>query len=141
MIQEGKRITPVLPIVFARAKTDIALGGHRIPEGWLVCLGLHAHHMLEETYREPTRFDQGRFKDTRAEHELHEHAFAPQGPGELATSHKCAGLEYSTLIMKLFTVLLLRGHRWELPQQDLALDMSKIPPEPRDGLKAHVVAS
>ncbi len=37
--------------------------------------------------------------------------------------------------MKAFTVLLLRGYTWSLPAQDLAYDVTRIPPDPRSGLR------
>jgi hypothetical protein len=41
--------------------------------------------------------------------------------------------------MQLFAVVLLRGFTWELPPQNFALDWSKTPPAPKDGLRARVV--
>ena len=40
--------------------------------------------------------------------------------------------------MAIFTVVLLRGFTWELPPQNFELDYSKVPPEPRDMLRATV---
>jgi hypothetical protein len=37
--------------------------------------------------------------------------------------------------MELFTVLLMRAYRWQVPSQDLSLDGSLIPPEIRSGLR------
>jgi hypothetical protein len=51
------------------------------------------------------------------------------------SGHKCAGYDYSTLFMELFTVLLMRAYRWQVPSQDLSLDGSLIPPEIRSGLR------
>ena len=139
VVDETKRITPMLPFIMAKAKRDISFAGHTIPAGFMVCLALHENHMLADIYPEPTRFDPERFAKGRAEHERHTHAFAPQGPGPL-TGHKCPGTDYATYFMKMFTVLLLRGYSWELPKQELSYRMQIIPPEPKDGLRARVSA-
>jgi cytochrome P450 len=137
VVQEVKRITPMVPILFARAKKPIAFKGVTIPEGWQVSLALHESQMLGEIYPEPAKFDPDRFSEQRAEHRMHEHAFAPQGPGP-ATGHKCAGTDYATYFMMMFAVLLLRDYTWELPSQDLSYDCGRLPPEPRDGLRARL---
>jgi len=136
MVDEVKRITPMLPIVFGKANKDITIADHRIPAGWGLCLALHAHHMIDDVYPEPHTFDPGRF--ARGEHEVGPHAFIPQGPGPLATSHKCAGLDYATTIMQLFGALLLRGYLWELADRSSRYDLSVIPPEPKGGMPATV---
>jgi cytochrome P450 len=137
LVQEVKRITPVFPILFARAKKTFTFKGLTIPEGWQVSLALHESHMLDGVYREPERFDPDRFTDERAEHRAHEHAFIPHGPGP-RSGHKCAGADYSTYLMMMFTALLLRGYSWELPEQRIAYDFGHLPPEPRDGLRVRL---
>jgi cytochrome P450 len=136
VVREVKRITPVLPIIFARAKKSFTFKSMTIPEGWQVSLALHESHMLDGIYKDPKRFDPSRFDDERAEHRAHPHAFAPQGPGPMEGSHKCAGTDYATYVMKMFAVLLLREYTWKLPKQQLASDGGRIPPEPKDGLRA-----
>jgi cytochrome P450 len=135
VVDETKRITPMLPIIFAKAKTTFEHAGFRVPEGWQVCLALHEHHVLGDVWPDPHRFDPERFAAGRPPPP--EHAFAPQGPGPLI-GHKCPGTDYATLFMKTFTVSLLRGYGWELPAQDLGFDPLRLPPEPKDGLRARV---
>jgi retinoid hydroxylase len=139
VVQEVKRITPMLPILFSVAKEPLEFAGTRIPKGWTVSLALHNMHMLPDVYAEPERFDPDRFAPPRAEHEKHEHAFAPQGPGPLG-GHKCPGTDYATWFMSAFTVLMLKSYDCEVPEQDLAYNLGKIPPEPRDGLRVRLVA-
>lgn len=132
VVDETKRITPMLPLQFARAKQTFVWQGHRIPEGWVVCFALREHHVLPDVWPMPERFDPDRFLDA-AVRARHPHAFAPQGPGPL-TGHKCAGYDYATLFMKLFAFELIRGYRWSVPMQDLAYDWRRLPPEPKSGL-------
>jgi retinoid hydroxylase len=135
VVKELKRFTPFVPVFFGKAKRDFELHGHRVPAGWTVLWGHHSSNNDPGTYASPEKFDPERFGDGRAEHRKHPCAFAPQGAGELAAGHKCAGYDYSTLFMQAFTVLLVRGYTWELPPQNLAYLYTKVPPEHADGLR------
>lgn len=134
VVQETKRITPVVPISFGRAKTTFAIEGYRVPEGTMLYWAPWSHNQDAATFPAPERFDPGRFADDRAEHKGHEHAYAPQGLGG-PLGHKCPGTDYATLVMSVFAVVLLRSYSWRLPEQDLGLNRGKLPPEHKDGLR------
>ncbi|HEY2516592.1 MAG TPA: cytochrome P450 [Polyangiaceae bacterium] len=133
-VKEVKRVVPVVPTLFARAKREFEVMGHRIPEGWTVFWAVRASNHHSPTFHEPFRFDPDRFAPERAEDTRHPEAYAPQGPGP-AMGHKCPGFDYATLFMQVFTVVLLRGATWKLPEQDLGMIWERIPPEPRGGLR------
>jgi cytochrome P450/tellurite resistance protein len=133
-VQETKRVTPVVPIAFGRARQTFELEGYRIPEGTMLYWAPWGHDQDPVTFPEPGAFDPERFSEARAEHRSHPHAFAPQGMGE-PLGHACPGIDYATLLMEVFAVVALREWTWSFPEQDLTLDFSKLPPEPRDGLR------
>jgi retinoid hydroxylase len=133
VVLEAKRIVPLVPLAYGRAKQTFTCNGYDVPEGWRVWLALHLMNSDATIFREPQRFDPDRFGPGREEHRLHPLAFIPQG-AEPPTSHRCLGLEYSTLLTLAFLALLVRGYDWTLPSQRLELDWSKRPPEPHDGL-------
>lgn len=139
VVMETKRLAPVLPAIFAKAKRDFVFSGARVPAGWMVMWALSASNRDATVYTRPNEFDPERFAPGRAEHEKHEHAYVPQGAGP-AIGHRCPGLDFATLIMSVFATLLVRGYDWTLPTQDLAYDYSKLPPEPKDGLRVVVKA-
>ncbi len=93
-----------------------------------------------EVYADPEKFDPDRFAAPRSEQDRHPHAFVPNGAGDAHTGHKCAGYEYAPLLLNVFLVELLRsGAKWSFtPGQDLSLDYARIPPAPRDGLRARI---
>jgi cytochrome P450 len=136
-VMETKRHTPVVPIVFGKAKQDFEVEGVRIPKGWMVLLGLASSNMWKPAFADPHRFDPARFAEGRDEGKDEKTVLVPQGGGE-QLGHKCAGKDYSTVLMQVFTVVLLRSYRAELPKQRLELDMKKLPPEPRDGLRVRL---
>jgi cytochrome P450 len=135
---EVKRVTPIVPVAFGRARRSFELGGYTIPEGWMVLWTPNASQ-LTDNYTDAQRFDPDRFAEGRGEQARHPHAFTPQGAGP-ATGHRCAGLDLTTYLMQVFTVVLLRSYAVRLtPGQNLDYDWSKVTPEPKDGLRAKVV--
>jgi cytochrome P450 len=138
VVMEVKRLCPILPVVFGKARQSFEFKGRTVPAGWMVLWGLRASHVTAEIYPDPERFDPERFAPARGEHLRHPYAFVPQGAGP-AHGHRCPGTDLATTLMQVFTILLLRGYTWELPPgQDLDYDWSLIPPEPKDGLRARV---
>jgi cytochrome P450 len=116
---------------FGRAKAPIALQGCTIPQGWLVMMAVYESN-LDAIFSEPARFDPDRFSPERDEKKRAHDAFMPQGAGQLI-QHKCAGFDFATVMMQLFTAQLLRGSDWELAPQDLSMRWV-VPPEYKSGL-------
>lgn len=133
---EVKRTGLIIPMTaIGVARRDFVVGGHTIPRGWLVTWTTNASHNEANVspYTRPREFDPARFSAERHENAA-PHTFAPQGPGEALTSHRCAGVEYSTLILQIFFVELLRGPSFSLPAQDLGYDTSGMPARHKSGL-------
>jgi len=137
VVNEVKRICPIIPAVFGKTRRPFELDGVSVPAGWMVMLAVTPSHVAQSAYTDPEKFDPERFSTGRAEEKRHEHAFAPQGAGPV-TGHRCPGLDFATYIMEIFTVVLLRSYSWELPPQNFELEWSKTPPEPKDALRATV---
>jgi retinoid hydroxylase len=133
VVMEAKRLVPLVPLAFGRARRTFACDGYEVPEGWTVYLALHLINRDASIYSDPERFDPDRFGPGREEHRKHPLAFIPQG-SDPPVSHRCLGLEYSTVLTLAFLAVLVRGYDWRLPPQRLGLDWGKRPPEPRDGL-------
>lgn len=133
--REVKRLGLVIPMTaIGIARRDFAVAGKRVPQGWLVVWSTLASHTSPgiAPYASPERFDPGRY--ARGEGAT-QHQFAPQGPGEVLTSHRCGGVEYSTLVLLQFFTELLRAPVLSLPAQDLTQDQSGIPARWRGGLR------
>jgi cytochrome P450 len=134
VVKEAKRVAPVIPTLFARVKKTFEIDGMRIPEGWFLFFALRPGHFDAKNYAEPQKFDPDRFSAARAEDAKHPHVFMPQGTGP-DIGHKCPGTDYATVLMQVFATVLARDYTWTLPEQDLDLDFSRLPPEQRDGLR------
>jgi len=132
LVREVKRMYPVIPFTFfARAKTDVKVGEYTIPAGWkaLGCTFSTMHQ--PQTFSNPDKFDPDRYTDDRAEHKRSDFAFVPQGGGPI-DGHRCAGEAFSTVLMKVLAVELLRGYQWTMPPQNTEFDLSAVPPTPKD---------
>jgi cytochrome P450 len=139
VVNEVKRLTPIVPAVFGKTRVPLQFDGVSVPAGWMVMWAVTPTHVAQSHYTNPADFDPDRFSPERAEDKRHEHAFSPQGAGP-ATGHRCPGLDFSTYFMEVFAVVLLRGYSWQIPPQNFEVDYSKTPPEPKDALRATVVA-
>ena len=137
VVDEVKRLCPVVPAIFGRARHDFEFDGFTIPAGWMVMWPVTPSHVAHGVYTNPAAFDPDRFSPERAEHTRHEHAFVPQGAGT-PLGHKCPGLDFATCFMAVFAVVLLRGYNYELASGRSAMATGKTPPEPKDGLRATV---
>jgi cytochrome P450 len=135
---EIRRLAPVVFVFFGKARETFEFGGYTVPKGWAVLLGHRSSLIRPEIYSRPEEFDPSRFAAPRSEHKRHECAFVPNGAGP-ATGHKCAGYEFAPLFLQVFLAQLCSGYDVTLQRpQDLERDWSRIPPEPREGLRAVV---
>ncbi len=134
--KEMKRRTPFVAVSFGKARSDFTLEGKTVPAGWMVMLCNFASGNDPDLFADPERFDPDRYAEGRAEDHKHPTGFFPQGVGDPLKGHKCAGVDYSTLLMKTFVVCLVRDYETRLPTQDLSLQWEKIPPEYTSGLRA-----
>jgi cytochrome P450 len=136
VVNEVRRLTPIVPIVFGKARRSFVVDGLVVPAGWSVAAAVWANDREAATYRDPERFDPDRF-GARAEQTAHAYAYTPQGAGP-PDGHRCPGFDLTSMFMALFTARLVRGYSWVLPPQDLAPNWALIPPAPRGGLRAVV---
>lgn len=134
-VREVERTALTIPFTsFGVAKRDFVVDGHTVPKGWLVTWGTTSSHTVARVsgYTDPARFEPARFERGEG---AGPHAFAPQGPDEALTSHRCGGVELSTLALQLFFAELLRGPAFTLAPQDLALDRASLPARYPSGLR------
>jgi retinoid hydroxylase len=138
VVKEVKRTTPIVFAFFGKAKQTFELEGYGVPEGWMVLWASWATNVFPSSFKEPHSFDPDRFVAGRSEDKEDEITFVPQGAGPVL-GHRCAGLDYTTLFVQMFLIVLLRDHEWRLPEAELELDWSTIPPEPKDGLRVKIL--
>ncbi|MGA7050125.1 MAG: cytochrome P450 [Mycobacterium sp.] len=114
VMNESLRLDTPLMVHMRRAVRDTELLGHYLPAGTDVACWPSMNHRLPELWTDPEKFDPDRFAEPRAEHKKHRYAFAPFGGG----AHKCIGMTFGQLEIKIVVHRLLRRYRLELPHRD-----------------------
>lgn len=130
VIKEALRLVPPVPFIPRRAVADVTWQGHLIPAGASVTVNPGVTMMSPALFHRPERFDPLRFAPNRAEDKAHKFAWAPFGGG----AHKCIGMHFALMEIKLLLAVLLRGDRITLSGRQ-PVNWQRLPiPRPRCGL-------
>jgi sterol 14-demethylase len=123
-LREVERVNPVAAVIPRVAEGTVDHGGYRIPAGSWVLLVPAISHRLPEVFGDPDRFDPDRYREN------------PRGVNDLigfgGGTHRCLGLHFAYLEMKVVLIRLLQRFDLELVDAD---------PQPVRGVKAKWPAS
>lgn len=125
-VQEVRRLYPFTPLLGAKVREDFTYKGISFEKGTMVLIDIYG------TTHDPSLWDEpDRFRPERFEH-WHGSPFdlIPQGGGDFIRNHRCAGEWLTIDIMKVTLDFLNRDITYEVPEQDLHIDLSRIPAEP-----------
>ena len=129
-MQETLRMYPPVPVIPRRTVRETEIFGYRIPANTSVGVSPLMTHYLEERWTEPRKFDPERFAPERAEHKRHFYQWLPFGGG----SHKCIGLNFAEIQVKIVLFHLLKHFRIEVAP-DYVMPYNPVPISfPTDGL-------
>ena len=129
VFREALRLVPPVPFIPRMALQEFNWKGYDIPAGTSLSLNPGVTMLSPELFSNPNDFDPDRFSPERAEDRVHRFAWAPFGGG----AHKCLGMHFATMQVKLFIATLLRQRRVRLPRG--APDWCRMPiPKPKGGL-------
>jgi cytochrome P450 len=117
---------------FGKVIKPFEVGGYQIPVGWGAIGALHITMRSPEVFDDPDRFDPDRFTPDKIA-ARRPGSYVPHGDGE-RSGHKCPAEDIVAVAVKLYLVLMLRRHRWEVPPQDLTLT-NELFPLPTSGLE------
>lgn len=107
VLKEALRLHPPLPVIPRTATKGCEFEGYKIAKGDHVMASPYFTQHIEEIWSDPKKFDPDRFSKERAEHLKHKHAWIPFGGG----AHKCLGLNFAELQIKLVLFHLLKNYR------------------------------
>jgi fatty-acid peroxygenase len=128
-VQEVRRFYPFFPAVAARVRRDFDWKGYRLPRGRRVLLDLYGTDHDPRTWDAPDEFRPERFR----EWDESPFNFISQGGGDHHQGHRCAGEWVTIELMKVAASFLARGITYDVPEQDLRIDMARLPARPRSG--------
>jgi fatty-acid peroxygenase len=130
-VQEVRRIYPFFPAAMARVHGEFEADGLDFRDGERVLLDLYGTNRDPQHWDEPRKFMPSRFLDGMPAR----YSFVPQGGGDTAVHHRCPGEDFTVALMALAVRKLAHGTRFEAPDQDLSLDMRRLPALPREGMR------
>jgi fatty-acid peroxygenase len=129
-VQEVRRFYPFTPFVGARARKSFTWRGARFEEGSLAVLDVYGALHDPRLWERPDEFIPERF----LEFTPGPFDFIPQGGGDFAGGHRCAGEWLTIEALKQALNVLTRTIHYELPAQDLHYSLADIPTAPRSGV-------
>ncbi|SCE97311.1 fatty-acid peroxygenase [Micromonospora coriariae] len=129
-VQEVRRYYPFFPAAAAQVRRSFDWQGHHFPRGRRVLLDLYGTNHHPALWPEPELFRPERFAG-RPVDPFH---LIPQGGGDHWTGHRCAGEWITIDLMKRAVTNLTSAMRYEVPPQDLAVDLRRMPALPPSGL-------
>lgn len=126
-VQETRRYYPFFPYVAARTRRAFEWDGYRFPEDVRVLLDLYGTNHDARLWERPELFRPERFRDWDG------NAFTliPQGGSDHHTHHRCAGEWITIAVMKRALRLMNTIMSYEVPEQDLRIDLSRVPAIPK----------
>lgn len=128
-VDEVRRFYPFVPMVVARVREGFTWRGFAFPRGRRVLLDLYATNHDVRLWTDPQRFRPERF----AEGSPGAYGLIPQGPGDYARNHRCAGEAVTRTLTGLAVRFLAGAVRYTVPEQDLAVDLARMPTGPASG--------
>jgi retinoid hydroxylase len=108
-LKEIERLyNPAGPIIARGVVQTIEYGGYAIPPGWTILVAQAVSHRLPTLFENPAQFDPSRFAPPREEDKKEPFSLIGFGVG----AHRCIGMEFGKIEMKIFLAKLLRHYHW-----------------------------
>ncbi len=109
-LRETERLHPVAFIISRKANEDIEREGYRIKKGEFVLLAPSVSQRMTETFVEPDRFNPERFNPENPDAQIESNSLIGFGGG----MHRCAGVNFARMEMKVLVAVLLQNYDMEL---------------------------
>jgi fatty-acid peroxygenase len=126
-VQEVRRTSPFFPAVAARVRHDFEWRDYHFPKDTRVIFGLYATNHDPKLWDSPHEFRPERFRNWSND----PWSFVPQGGGDRELGHRCPGDRFSVEITKAAVKFLTEDISYDVPPQDLSLEMTHMPALPR----------
>ncbi len=126
-IQEVRRFYPFMPFAAATVKQDFTWNGYQFTAGTLTLLDIYGTNHDPNVWENPNEFNPERFANWQGS----PFSFIPQGGGDYFLGHRCAGEHMTLELMKVGLDYLVNKIEYNVPEQDLSLDLSDIPSMPK----------
>ena len=126
-VQEVRRFYPFFPSIGGRARYAFEWRGMQFPPGTWVLLDIYGTNHDVRIWGDPEAFRPERFRSR----DRSPYTLIPQGGGDAGSGHRCAGEPLTIALMKTASRLLATTMDYEVPAQDLRIDLARIPAIPK----------
>lgn len=133
VLKEAMRLYPPVYALFREARTDVRLGGYRVPKGAVLMLPQWAIHRDPRYYDDPLEFDPDRWAPDRAA-ERPNYAYFPFGGGP----RHCIGKRFSLLEATLILGTIGQDYRLELTAEEPISLQGSLTMHPEEPIEAVV---
>lgn len=117
-IKESERLHPVAYVLMRKALEDIELGGYTIPKDTAILAAPSISHRMPEVFKNPHAYHPRRFDPGTGEGTAENNCLIGFGGGV----HRCAGVNFARLEMKI--VLTMLCHHYDLELIDMPKPIS-----------------
>lgn len=129
-VQEVRRFYPFIPVMGGRARHDFEWHGMHVEKGTWVLLDLYGTDHHPDIWGDPEVFRPERFERWQSSG----FDLIPQGGGDHYSGHRCPG-EFITMdLMKSAVKLFATEIDYDVPPQDLSIDLGRVPTLPASGM-------
>jgi fatty-acid peroxygenase len=132
---EVRRAFPFIPFIGGRVREPFAWRDHAFEVGDWALMDLYGTNHDPSRWPTPERFDPDRF-GTEA---LDPFDLISHGGGAAVDGHRCPGEGITQTLLITAAGLLATSMRYEVPPQDLGIDLADIPARPRSGFVLRAV--
>lgn len=130
-LQEVRRFYPFSPILGAKVKEEFTWKQVKFEKGELVLLDVFGTNHDPGVWEKANRFWPDHFRDWNG----NLFNFIPQGGGDPAVGHRCPGEGFTMGLMKTSMEFLLHKIEYEVPEQDLRINLVRMPTLPKSGFR------
>jgi retinoid hydroxylase len=124
-LKEIERVySPVGSVLPRGVVKEVEYAGYSIPPGWGILLSHALTHQLPNLFANPEQFDPSRFAPPREEDKKDPYILFGFGAG----AHRCIGMEFGKMEMKIFLAKLLREMDWSITPNYSEIVPIRVPP-------------
>lgn len=127
--EEVRRFYPLVPAIGGRVEEPFEWRGHRFAKGTSVLLDVYGTNHDPRLWDNPDVFRPERFREWNGSG----YNFIPQGGGHHLDGHRCPA-EAATVELTKAALRELTRIDYELPPQDLHIDLTRVPALPASGV-------
>jgi fatty-acid peroxygenase len=125
-VDEVRRCYPFIPLIGGRVLSEFTWRDHTFRKKDWVLFDLYGTNHDSQIWTDPQNFRPERFR----ERNIGPYDLVSHGAGDRRVTHRCPGEWITIELMKTIVRVMVREMSYEVPSQDLTIDLARIPALP-----------